>query len=255
MTSRGFPSGAILAATAAALAGCASMFATAVNLPPASVQALEYYPRQVKGYQNSYPQRRMLILAATDAREFKDPSATDHQPDSQGDVAIGVVLDRGQQIIQRVYTPALGPVVQKAFATSAQEAGFTTFIADESLAEALKKRTNVDYVLAAKVVRCWVKKQRGIDTRYGPTWATAADFSAEVTIYKPPFRTPFWEGPGSATYDDPPLTSLGITPGDDTSIYDEPGQVLSVAMTRAVAGIFRRSDLRSLVLEDTIRPH
>jgi hypothetical protein len=40
---------------------------------------------------------------------------------------------------------------------------------------------------------------------------------------------------------------------DEAGIYDEPGQVLSVAMTRSVAQIFERQDLRNLMLEDDIK--
>jgi hypothetical protein len=43
---------------------------------------------------------------------------------------------------------------------------------------------------------------------------------------------------------------------DDSAIYDEPGQVMSVALTRAVAGIFDRDDLRTLITQDRmVRPH
>lgn len=221
------------------------------NLPPSSGQILEYYPRQVKGYQDSYPPRRVLVLPATDAREFNDPSASDNAPDDQGNPRIGVVLDRDHQVIQRIYSQPIGSVVQKAFAASSEEAGLVPSVSDESLDSALKER-NVDYVLTSKLVRCWVKKQRGSDTRYGPTWRTAADFAVEVRIYKPPFHTSFWQGTIAATYDDPPVGNFTMGAEDDTSIYDEPGQVLSVALTRAVAGAFRRADLRSLIREDII---
>ena len=44
-----------------------------------------------------------------------------------------------------------------------------------------------------------------------------------------------------------------LGPDDEAGIYDEPGQVLSVALTRTVAQIFQRQDLRNLMLEDDIR--
>ena len=251
MARRGLVAGAVFALLAG---GCNPLFEQANNLPPASVQTIEYYPRQVKGYQNSYPPRRVLVLAAVDAREFKDPTASDHQPDANGNVAIGVVLGRDRQIVQRLYGPPLEGVVQKAFAQAAAEAGLSATASDDSLDNALKKGANADYVLVPKVLRCWVKKQRGADARMGPTWTTEADFAVDVALYKPPFHTPFWQGPAAATYDDPPLGAFSAGPEDDTSIYDEPAQVLSVALTRAVAGVFRRSDLRSLILEDIVRP-
>jgi hypothetical protein len=34
-------------------------------------------------------------------------------------------------------------------------------------------------------------------------------------------------------------------------IYDHPGEVLSVALTRAVAGIFKREALHQLIVQDS----
>lgn len=246
--------GPLLIALAIGVGGCTTLYGRPENLPPTSIQTLEYYPRQVKGYQNSYPPRRLLVLPALDAREFPDPTAADHQPDSSGNVAIGVVLGRDHRIVQRLYSSPLEPIVQKAFAASAGEAGLSGAVSDQSLDAALGRASNADYLLVAKVTRGWVKRQRGADGRYGPIWATTGEFAAEVTIYKPPFHTPFWKGPIAATYDDPPQGLFAGGPDDDTSVYDEPGQVLSVAFTRAVAGLFRRSDLRSLILEDIVHP-
>jgi hypothetical protein len=80
-----------------------------------------------------------------------------------------------------------------------------------------------------------------------------AEFRIEVAIYKPPFSVPFWSGTTSDTYYDPPVGSFGLGPEDEAGIYDEPGQVLSVAMTRTIAQIFERQDLRNLMLEDDIK--
>ena len=82
-----------------------------------------------------------------------------------------------------------------------------------------------------------------------------AEFAVEVAIYKPPFHTPFWHASSASAYDDPPLNNFLSGPEDDTSIYDDPGEVLSVALTRAVANTFRRPDLRALVLDDTVLRH
>jgi hypothetical protein len=232
--------------------GCA-FFHRDVQLPPVSVQTVEYYPHQVKGYQSSYPPRRILILPIVEAREFSEGSAANHAPDAQGDPQIGVVTDRNA-IVQRIYGPPLGPIVQKALAASAGEAGLIPTISNESVDVALKD-SRVQYALAAKLVRCWVKKQRGSDTRLGPTWQTSAEFAVEAVVYKPPFHTPFWQGTSTANYDDPPIGNFAAGIEDDTSIYEEPGQVLSVALTRAIAGVFRRSDLHSLVIEDIVLRH
>ena len=86
----------------------------------------------------------------------------------------------------------------------------------------------------------------------GGRWRTLRSTS---TIYKPPFNVPFWTGTTNDTYYDPPVGSFGLGSEDEAGIYDEPGQVLSVALTRSVAAIFQRQDLRNLMLEDDIKSH
>jgi hypothetical protein len=232
-------------------AGCA-MLGLESGPPPAptEMQTLEYYAYQVKGYQDSYPRREILVLAPVDARDFSDAGTPDHEP-LNGDPAIGFVSDRDGAIITRLYAEPLAPVVQKAIAGSAQEAGLDAKISPDSTYTPGKKLPE-DYVLASKITRCWVKKRRAPDGTYGPVWMTAADFALEVQIFKPPFSAPFWEGSSEQPYNDPPVGSFGLGPEDEAGIYDEPGQVLSVALTRAVAGIFEHNDLHSLVLEDDV---
>jgi hypothetical protein len=77
----------------------------------------------------------------------------------------------------------------------------------------------------------------------------------EVAIYKPPFEVAFWQGESSGNFVDPP-SSMGM-PGinDSVTLYEHPGEDLSVAFSRAVAGIFKRDDLRTLISEDTVPTH
>jgi hypothetical protein len=75
----------------------------------------------------------------------------------------------------------------------------------------------------------------------------------DLTIYKPPFNVAFWQGESAATYSDPPADN-GSGLGDDLSIYDLPGQVLSVALMRSVAEGFKRDALRSLIVQDSTPP-
>jgi hypothetical protein len=137
--------------------------------------------------------------------------------------------------------------LQKAIARSADEAGLTAFSSIDSAYKSGVKNANA-YVLESKITKCWVKKSRS-----GQVSRTVADVRIEVSIYKPPFSVPFWSGVTSDTYYDPPVGSFGLGPDDEAGIYDEPGQVLSVALTRTVAQIFERQDLRNLMLEDDIR--
>jgi hypothetical protein len=209
------------------------------------VETVEYYPFQVKGYQNSYPHRSAIVLLPIDSRDLNGPNAASQD----GQPAIGIVTDQSENVIQRLYSQPLSPIVQGAITRSAEEAGFHSSEENQSIYIADAKRS-ADYVLATQITKCWVKKHRGPNGLFGPTWATVAEVSLQVTVYKPPFKVPFWQGSNNQSYFDPPIGSFGLGPDDEAGIYDDPGQVLSVAMTRAVAGIFQRDDLRTLVQGD-----
>jgi len=239
----------IVSILTAMLSGCATVGGGAPAPVTTSTQTLEYYPYQVKGYQNSYPKKTILILMPDDARD----TAGDAAP-LNGSPAIGVVIGDSGNLVQRLYSAPLGPIVQQAIGRSADEAGMSASPStDVSYKPGVKNTT--EYVLESKIRRCWVKKARGANGQYGPVWRTMADFSLDVSIYKPPFSVPFWTGTSNDTYYDPPVGSFGLGSEDEAGIYDEPGQVLSVALTRTVAGIFQRQDLRNLMLEDDIRSH
>jgi hypothetical protein len=232
------------------LAGCAASTSGTIGLPPVSIQSLQYYPFQVKGYQKSFPSKKIIVLTATDSRSFKDAGAANHDP-YEGHPAIGLVLDRHSQVAQRLYGPDLAPLIGDAIAQSANEAGMVSSTSTLPLKAALKAR-GASYILEAKITGLWVVKQRGADTEGGPSWFSAADVALNVTIYKPPFAVPFWQGQSAAEYNDPPTPTSGSRPEDETEIYDQPGEVLSVAMTRAVAGIFRHEDLHTLIVQDSV---
>ena len=250
---------------AAAVAAMAVMFvaacATTVQQeiaaePPTAIETLSYFPFQVKGYQNSYPRRRILVLMPVDARDFKDAGGQAHSP--QGDnPATGVMLGPDGAVVQRVYSSPLEPIMQGAIVRAADEAGMLATASNDSLEAALKK-TDEDDVLARRITRCWVNKHTGTDVNAspsaGPGWFTTADVAVDVTIYKPPFNVAFWQGESGATYNDPPADN-GSGMGDDVPIYDRPSEVLSVALTRAVAGIFKREALHALVVQDPVGTH
>ena len=235
---------------ALSLAFASACATTSEQMQPLKLtQALQYYPFLVKGYQNTYPKRRAMVLAAVDARDFKDNSGAAHSPDN-GNPAIGVIRDKSGEILQRLYGPALEPLVQHSITQAAQEAGMMASSSNMPLKQALSLN-QAQYVIAAKIARCWVDKHRGPDDVAGPTWSASAEVALDVVVYKVPFEVPFWQGESDATYDDPPAPVAGTAPEDDTEIYDNPGQVLSVALTRAVAGIFKRDDLHTLINEDS----
>jgi hypothetical protein len=174
------------------LAGCSSLRQRQVYMEPASTQTLDYYPFQVKGYQNTYPKKRIVVIPILDRRDFKDAAGVGHVP-YKGQPAIGVILDQSGKIDQRLYGPALEPLMQNAVARAAQEAGMFSSTTALGLTQTLAAR-NSDYVLMAAITRCWVNKHRGPDNPSGVTWFAAADVALEVFIYKPPFSVPFWQG-------------------------------------------------------------
>jgi hypothetical protein len=231
------------------IAGCSALGSGQVQFEPVSIQTVEYYPFQVKGYQNTYPKRRIAVIPALDARDFKEAGAAGHES-SEGHSAIGVIVGQRGEIEQRLYGPSLEPLIRDAIAQAAGEAGMVSSTSSQTLPQALAART-ANYVLAAKITRCWLNKHRGPDNASGATWFASADVTLEVAVYKPPFSVPFWHNESVATYDDPPALAPGASADEATEIYDEPGQVLSVALTRAAAGIFKREDLHSLILEDS----
>ena len=245
---------ALATVTAAIIAACATTVQQEMaNEPPTSVETLSYYPFQVKGYQNSYPRRRVLVLMTLDSRDFKDVAGQTHEP-ANGNPAVGVILAPDGGVVQRIYSSPLGPVVQSALVRSAEEAGMLATASNDTLEAALKE-TNEDYVLASRITRCWVNKHSATDAGSSPNlgWFTTADVALDLTIYKPPFNVAFWQGESAATYNDPPADN-GTGLGDDVSIYDLPGQVLSVALTRSVAEGFKRDALRSLIIQDSMPP-
>ncbi|MGH7933681.1 MAG: hypothetical protein ACREQN_11030 [Candidatus Binataceae bacterium] len=230
------------------LSGC-SPASEQTFMKPVSIETVRFFPFQVKGFENTYPKRRILVLMPVDARDFKDIAGVGHEP-YQGNPAIGVVLGQTGKIDQRLYGPQLVPLTQRAIAESAREAGMVVSTSADALDQAL--RTHVaDYVLTSRITHFWVNKHCGPDIPAGSTWFTGADVALEVAVYKPPFNVPFWQGDSASAYNDPPLPAAGASPEDETEIYDQPGQVLSVALTRAAAGIFKRDSLHTLIVEDS----
>jgi hypothetical protein len=238
----------IASITSSLLAGCATVNegGGTAAAPTTSIQTLEYYPYQVKGYQNSYPKKTIQILMPADARDTTGTAPLNGNP------AIGVVIDQSNNVTERLYSSPLGPTIQQAIGRSADEAGMSASSSPDVTYKPGVK--NTEYVLESKIRRCWVKKSRAAG-QDGLIWRTVADFVLDIAIYKPPFSVPFWTGSTNDTYYDPPVGSFGLGSEDEAGIYDEPGQVLSVALTRSVAAIFQRQDLRNLMLEDDIKSH
>ncbi|HUA32392.1 MAG TPA: hypothetical protein VMA09_02210 [Candidatus Binataceae bacterium] len=216
------------------------------------VETIEYYPSLVKGYQNSYPRRTITILTPTIAADIGNVPPAEAPP-LNGNPMIGQLVDQYGNVTERLYAGPLAVTVQNAIARSAEEAGMVASASGDSVYRAGTMQ-NQDYVLASQIKRCWVRKSKAPDGHAG-VWHSEADFELDVTIYKPPFSVEFWKGTSEDTYYDPPVGSFALGPEDEAGVYDFPGQVLSVALTRGVAGIFEKQDLRNLILEDDIHQH
>ena len=80
------------------LAGCSTVNegGGTAAAPTTSMQTLEYYPYQVKGYQNSYPKKTILILIPADARDVTGNAAP-----LNGNPAIGVITDQSGNVTER----------------------------------------------------------------------------------------------------------------------------------------------------------
>lgn len=233
------------------VAGCsAAGFEGRTPKKPVSVQKLEYYPYQVKGYQKTYPARSFVVLMPTDERAHREAG-----PDAPaGKVPIGVLTNKSDKVVQRLYADPLPAIVQHAIYQSADEAGFNASVASET-SYVPGQHPEAAYVLRTWIEHCWVKKHLRVKGEDTSTWNTTAQFALKLALYKPPFNIPFWQGASGSTYHDPPVGSFGLGPEDEVGIYDHPGQDLSVALTRAVAGIFEHQHLHTLIVQDHVLKH
>src|SRR5260370_36884431 len=100
------------------LCGCATQ--RREYMEPVSIQTVEYYPFQVKGYENTYPKRRILIVPPADGRDFKDVAGVSHNP-YEDHPSIGVVLDQTGSIDQHVYGTDLTTLSRDAIANAAND--------------------------------------------------------------------------------------------------------------------------------------
>jgi hypothetical protein len=108
------------------------------------------------------------------------------------------------------------------------------------------------YVLASRIKRCWVERKLDVSEGGQGVWRSWAEFDLDATLYKVPFRVPFWQAKSVAVFYDPPPNTFDPGLASETALYENPSEVLSVALTRAVAGIFNRYDLRSLITQDRV---
>jgi hypothetical protein len=239
---------ALALATAVGLSGCASAQGQRSQTLAPAVEKITYYPSFVKGYQGTYPKRRVLVLTPIEARP-PETGEGNGRPPQGAPSQVGVVLGRLGQVRQRLYSKPLVSIVEAALVQAAEEAGLAAQASTESLSTALQK-TDQDYLLVSRITRCWVVRRPNPDPYGGAPWLTKATFALDVDLYKPPFKVAFWQGTATNTYRDPAQSYPFLGASTEVSIYDDPAQVMSVALTRAVAGVFSRPALQALITQD-----
>jgi hypothetical protein len=220
-------------------------------MPNASVESIQYYPRFVKGYEDSFPLRPIMVLLPVDQREFPGRWSRDHQP-LNGDPAIGAVLDAKGDVIKKLYSKPFLDLVQKALGHAAAEAGMTPVFSNQTSYESVLPSSPPAYVLASRVTRCWVERKLDPNGNGPGVWRSWAEFDLEATVYRVPYRVPFWQTKSVSVFYDPPPDTFDPGLASETALYETSGEVLSVALTRAVAGIFNHYQLRNLIAQDRV---
>jgi hypothetical protein len=261
-------------------AGCGLGSLTTVR-PPRFIQvAVNYLPYLVKGDRPQFPPARVLVLRPVDKRD-PYPVKKGALPASEDNTAIlgiwgmnskeGVVvvnsLRLGAQrrmkagvannpdIARGIFTlPGLDLAVQDALASHFHEAGFAVQKANFALpSEAAASREPGYYALGCAIEQfSLVSLLRYNEVRvYTPLHfhtidmpirgPTRADVALALTLYHWPSGQVLWEGKVADSVDDPPL-------GESEFLYPTPGEVLSMALSRAVGSVLVNQSLQDVLL-------
>jgi hypothetical protein len=242
---------------------------------------VNYFPYFVKGQRPSLPPAQVLVLRPVDEREPYPMRKGALLPPSQDHIALlgiwglsseeGVVKVNSTQLgAQRrmeagitnepdrargIYAlPGLPNIVQDALVMHLREVGLPAqevhfsspkdpaasneqahyavgcAIKEFSLVS-LERHTEVlvDHPLNAHFIYIPIR---------GPT---RADVSLALTLYRWPSGEVLWEGTVSDSVDDPPL-------GEHDFLYGSPGEVMSIALTRAVGSLLIAQELQQVLL-------
>ncbi|MCS6924975.1 MAG: hypothetical protein NZ578_03630 [Candidatus Binatia bacterium] len=261
--------------------GCAtgSFFA---SRPPRIIPVeVTYLPYLVKGKRPVFPPTSVLVLRPVDQRAPYPMKKGNVLPASQDHIAIlgiwglnseeGVIKVNSSQlgaqrrmkagiakdpdIARAIFTlPGLPNVVQHALATHLQEAGIPARMVDfSSPHDPAVRSLQAHYTLGCTIEEfSLVSLERhtevAVETPFNTHFIyvpirgpTRAEVSLALTLYRWPSGEVVWEGRTSDVVDDPPL-------GEHEFLYASPGEVLSMALSRAVGTLSLHESLQQVLL-------
>jgi hypothetical protein len=240
-----------------------------------------YLPHLVKGSRPSFPSNRVLVLLPVDKREAYPVKRGGALPATQDNTAIlgiwglnsaeGAVRVNSTQLgAQRrmkagvpqdpdmprgIFTlPSLERLVQDALESHFHEAGFSVQKASSPILNELSATTEP----AHYAVGCAIEEFSLVSLlRYNEVWIysalhphtidvpirgpTRANVTLELTLYRWPSGEVLWQGKVADSVDDPPL-------GESEFLYSSPGEVMSMALSRAVGSILVTQNLQEVLL-------
>ena len=260
--------------------GCGSGSLLTVQPPRIIPVWVNYLPDLVKGNRPPFPSFHMLVLRPVDKREAYPVKVGGILPASQDNTAIlgilglnskeGVVRVNSQQLGAQHHMKAgipqnpdmprgiftltdLQHLIQDALEDHFRKAGFpvqkvnfsaldVASVASEPAHYAVGcaiEEFSLVSLLRYNEVWVWSLHPHSIDVPIrGPTRANVA---LVVTLYRWPSGEVLWEGKVADSVDDPP-------PGESDFLYSTPGEVMSMALSRAVGSILVTQSLQDVLL-------
>lgn len=240
-----------------------------------------YLPNLVKGSRPPFPSNRVLVLLPVDKREAYPVKRGGALPASQDNTAIlgiwglnsaeGAVRVNSTQLgAQRrmkagvpqdpdmprgIFTlPGLERLVQTALESHFHEAGFSA----QKVSFTIPGEPNATAESAHYAVGCTIEEFSLVSLlRYHEVWIysalnphtidvpirgpTRAKVTLSLTLYRWPSGEILWQGRVADSVDDPPL-------GESEFLYSSPGEVMSMALSRAVGSVLITQNLQDVLL-------
>lgn len=265
--------------------GCAASPLFSLRPPRIIPVEVNYLPYLVKGKRPAFPPTNVLVLRPVDKRAPYPMKKGDVLPASQDHIAIlgiwglnsqeGAIkvnssqlgaqrrmkagISKEPDIARAIFTlPGLPNLVQNAIATHLQEAGIPAQAVDFSSPHHPAAST----MQAHYAVGCTIEEFSLVSLErhtevvvenplsphliYVPIRGpTRAEVSLALTFYRWPSGEIVWEGVVSDAVDDPPL-------GEHDFLYASPGEVLSIALSRAVGSLLIGERLQQVLLTPQI---
>jgi hypothetical protein len=262
-------------------AGCGSRSLFTVQPPRIIPVGVNYLPNLVKGTRPSFPSSRVLVLLPVDKREAYPVKLGGALPASQDNTAIlgiwgtnskegGIRVNSSQLGAQRhmkagvprnpdmprgIFTLTdLQHLIQNALEDHFHEAGFPVQKIDITAPD----ESSVVIEPAHYAIGCAVEEFSLVSLlRYNEVWVfsllsphpiyvpirgpTRANVALALTLYRWPSGEILWEGKVADSVDDPPQ-------GESEFLYSTPGEVISMALSRAVGSILVTQSLQDVLL-------